>query len=297
MGARRNMKFINNSILPLALASLCLSSFVAGQQHQVVPQDSCDFWKKAQCTWAATLLVQEITDLPIPPSMEELKAVLVNGNAFFENCKECIYENQTTLICMAVDRVVAEASEALNIDIDFDVELCKKEGVVGAVKESLGMIGSLMTFTEEDIIDGTAKALADFGIDQSEARSIAVENLSLVSSAIVNPIKDGCVKLDFDFFKIVGHEGSVCGELEGPNSSVTVKGKFSVFGNTIVRYNERFDKNRNYCISAFNAGVYNIKPCVQVNTERRRVKICVEQSICGFWGCNKISELCQDVRY
>lgn len=195
---RRNIKFINNTI-PLALASLCIS-FAADQE--VVPQGNCNFLKQAQCAVAATSIVADITTLPIPPSLEESKAVLVNGNAFFHNCKECLYESQTNLICVTIDRVVTESSKTLKIDVDFHLESCKKEGVIGAIKDTLGSIGSLLPFTEEDIVDGTTKALVDFGIDQSEARSIAEENLSLLSGEIVNPIRDGCVKVFLTFSRL-----------------------------------------------------------------------------------------------
>ena len=80
--------------------------------------------------------------------MEVLKAVLVNGNAFFDNCKECLYESQTNLICVTIDRVVTESSKTLKIDVDFHLESCKKEGVIGAIKDTLGSIESLLPFTE-----------------------------------------------------------------------------------------------------------------------------------------------------
>ena len=78
-----------------------------------------------------------------------------------------------------------------------------------------------------------------------------------------------------------------------------MKGAFSVLGNTLVTYDERFDKNREFCLSTFNAVAYKMRPCIQVNTDRRRVKVCVKQSVCAPWpiGCKDITELCQEVTY
>lgn len=121
-------------LFSLLISSLTFSIAVA---EVLVPDASCGFLKRAQCTASLFALVEEITSLPLPPTIDQVKAVLVNGKAFFTECKDCIYGSQQVLICNTIDIYVEKTANYVGIDnIDFDVALCKSEGVIEAVTDT-----------------------------------------------------------------------------------------------------------------------------------------------------------------
>lgn len=119
--------------LYLFLSTLASLSIVAGKDF--TPESSCNFFKQARCAASLVKLVSDINSLPIPPTIEHVQAVLINGHSFVTECKDCIYDNQIDLICETIDYFVTQAGDALGIDVDFDVDTCKSERFVAAVSD------------------------------------------------------------------------------------------------------------------------------------------------------------------
>jgi len=283
-----------NYLHSFALFATLFASNAVGEQ--IVPQGDCNFWKQAECGAAAAKIVSDISGMSPPPSVDDVNAVFLNGKAFFQQCKSCIYEHQTAAICKAIDKVVEEASKFLEIDVDFDEKQCIDEGIVGAVTD---LIKEFPDISMSEVIDGTAQGLVSLGVSASEARSIAMDNAAILPAYLtpVSSIKNACANLDFDFFKIVSHDGKICGNRNGLDSSVTVSGSFSVLGNTLARYNERFDRSREYCVH-FSAMVYKMSPCLRVDMQRQTVNICVKGEWCvGPFGCTDMGKVCTETPF
>lgn len=114
-------------------------------------QQSCSFFQKARCTTSLAFLVSDITDLTLPPSAGDVKDVLINGYGFLEQCKSCLYEYQTTLICDTIDSVIDKAEETLKTEINFDVDSCKKDGIVGSIEDIIDIFPSSFLPTSEEM--------------------------------------------------------------------------------------------------------------------------------------------------
>ena len=119
-------------IFSILLASITASVALA---QDLVPAASCGFFKQAQCAASLATLVYDITSLPLPPTVDQVKAVLLNGQSFITECKDCMYGYQTTLLCDTVDSYVEKAGDVVGLDVDFDAATCKSEGIVVAVTD------------------------------------------------------------------------------------------------------------------------------------------------------------------
>jgi len=85
-----------------------------------------------------------------------------------------------------------------------------------------------------------------------------------------------CVRADFDFFKIVSHEGTICYRLDG---TIVIKGRFLVLGNVVERYERRVGNDTRWPLVSFNAGVGSVKIEVIASLSERYVEFCGEYYI------------------
>ena len=123
-----------------AVILFCLPVAAFAQQSSV--DTTCSFFRKARCATSLASLVSDITDLTVPPSAGDVKDVLINGYGFLEQCKSCLYDYQTNLICDTIDSVIDKAEETLKMEINFDVDSCKKDGIVGSIEDIINIIPS-----------------------------------------------------------------------------------------------------------------------------------------------------------
>ena len=118
-----------------SILTALLAAPVAVLGQNLVPAASCNFWQQAQCAASLATFVAQISSLPLPPTVDQVRAVLINGQSFLYECKDCLYKSQTDLICNTIDSYVDQAGDVVGIDVDFDVSMCKSEGVVAAVTD------------------------------------------------------------------------------------------------------------------------------------------------------------------
>jgi len=260
-----------------------LVSVTSGQDFN--PELNCGNVKQAQCTAFTSLAVDKISKLQFPPTFDNMNDSLQYAHSHLYECKHCISESQTEDICNAFDDYVNEASGYTStIDIEFDVEKCKKDAFFN---ESIEDIPS-------NTLGDNGKMTSD-GANQSNVVSRGGETKDRlrgkteINPVPVNPIKNGCVNMDFDI-KLIGHLGTICVSGDISNPRLVLKGEFVLFGNVVARYYEVYDRNREVCLNAINMMGTQVGPCIRADFSAKKVIYCFKFKVCYFIGCSTSSQ-------
>ena len=241
----QTMKFSSSLLSVFSVLSL-LVSFASA--------DDCGFFKHAQCTAAALQLVDGVTNIPVPPSLETVKDVLEGAQSILEDCQGCFAEFTISAICEATNHLVDVGSK-YGIDIEFDVKECKKSGVWD--KDII------------DIIDGVIGEIP--GIGETAETTETTSTVTVSSDGGMAIASNNCADLNVNL-GIVEHRGRVCFKT-GNKVGVDAKGSFKVFGATVYNYNEFIGEGSDVCFG-FKTGVVNVTPCFSLS--RNKLKLCVK---------------------
>lgn len=285
------MKFLNTIVTATAVS--CLSLFtltpVAGQSAKEIldsktvtalPSEvsnaaiQCEPLKALQCETNAYPILTALTELRLDSGQEKFLQTVREALVLIDDCWTCVVdEKQKAAICAAL-RYAGDLLEATGLPLPLPSE-CGGSGVA------------------------TPASMVATVAANGELPSLSKDQLVAMGVEIVLPCPGGCCETDFDFFKIVAHDGKICAKINGFESGVQVQGKFKILGNTVLRYDEWIGGEEHSdgkkCLKSFSGAGFSFKPCFKLT--KKSIEICVEQRLCAFWGCQDLGKICQSINF
>jgi len=127
------------------------------------------------------------------------------------------------------------------------------------------VIPYLKTMGRKELVDSVAVTP---GVVPSDVEVLdPSDDSSVAASSLI-----GCVNVNFDFFKVVEHKGTICTR---GDVTVVIKGQFLVLGNTVETYEYSIGNDTNFPLVRFNVGLGSVEINVRaVVTGDRYVEFC-----------------------
>ena len=287
------MKLLHSIAVTLALAP----SIAAAEEE-------CSYWKKGMCAMSLSNIVMDMTDLDMPPEVDDVKSILSDGHSFMDECNACIEDAQREALCETIDFVVGRMEDSLTTDINFDKRSCKEDGIIGSIVDA---IPTPWLASEKELVDKTAQSLVKLGLSADVAATSAAASVAVMKAeggpAVMSrsgvktqnvSAQSFTVNLNVGLSSVVEHRGKAHLSMDGAVPVARITGKFKVAGSTVGSYDETLRGDIKVPLKGINVGIYKIGPYLQLKPDH--IKICIEQVVNMPWPIGKQrDEYCQKI--